>query len=326
MNKIKWGIIGCGDVTEIKSGPGFSKADNSELVAVMRRDAQKAADYARRHNVPRWYTDANDLINDPQVDAVYVATPPLYHLEYTMASLKAGKPVYVEKPMTLNAEDARKMTEAEAFYNSRLSVAHYRRALPLFIKIKELLDAGAIGDVRFVNLKMLQPHNSDLITKTHDNWRVNPEVSGGGLFHDLAPHQLDLMLFYFGKVKSYHGLAVNQAAHYPADDLVTGEILFENNVIFQGLWCFTVAPQEKTDQIEIVGSKGTIRFAVFGQEYYEISIGGKTERFEIATPEHIQQPMIQKVVNYFLGKEVNPSTATTGLEVMSIIDSFCGKK
>ncbi|MBC8052346.1 MAG: Gfo/Idh/MocA family oxidoreductase [Sphingobacteriaceae bacterium] len=325
MKKIKWGIIGCGDVTEVKSGPGFSKADKSELVAVMRRDAVKASDYAKRHNVPKWYTDADALIMDPEVDAVYVATPPLYHLEYTLAALKAGKPVYVEKPMTLNAEDAKEMAEAEARYNSKLSVAHYRRALPLFIKIKELLDSGTIGDVRCVDLKMLQPHQSDLITKTDDNWRVNPDVSGGGLFHDLAPHQLDLMLFFFGKVKSYSGFAVNQAGYYPADDLVTGEILFENSIIFKGIWCFTVPPEEQTDLIEIVGSKGKIRFAVFGQDYYEICKSGKTEHFEIATPEHIQQPMIQKVVNYFLGEEENPSTASTGLEVMSIIDRFCKK-
>lgn len=322
MSTIKWGIIGCGDVTEVKSGPGFSKANNSELIAVMRRDGAKAEDYAKRHNVPKWYTDANVLINDPEVDAIYVATPPLYHLEYTLAALKAGKPVYVEKPMSLNVAESVKMAEAERLYNQKLTVAHYRRALPLFIKIKELIDTGSIGDVRFVNLKMLQPHESALITKTDDNWRVNPEVSGGGLFHDLAPHQIDLMLFFFGEVKSFNGYAVNQGGFYKADDLVCGTIIFENKVIFSGTWCFTVAPQDTTDLVEIIGSEGKIGFSVFGQ-YYSVVKDGKEQRFELPPPVNIQQPMIQQVVNYFNGKGENPCPATVGIEVMSIIDGFC---
>jgi len=322
MKKINWGIIGCGDVTEIKSGPGFSKADNSELVAVMRRNAAKAKDYANRHNVPFWYTNAYDLINDPKIDAIYVATPPLNHEEYTIAALKAGKPVYVEKPMTMNAASAARMAEAEVLYKTKLVVAHYRRALPLFIKIKELINNGAIGEVRFANLKMLQPHQSDLITKTEDNWRVNPEISGGGLFHDLAPHQIDLMLYFFGKAKSYHGFAVNQAEYYPADDLVSGEILFENKVVFNGTWCFTVPPEEKTDLVEIIGSEGKISFSVFGQ-YYTVTKQGTEERFELPAPPHIQQPMIQQVVNYFLDGNTNPCPASEGIEVMKIIDSFC---
>ena len=81
---IRWGIIGCGDVTEVKSGPGLQKADGSQLVAVMRRDAEKARDYAKRHNVPRAYGDAQELIDDPEVDAVYVATPPGSHAEYAI--------------------------------------------------------------------------------------------------------------------------------------------------------------------------------------------------------------------------------------------------
>src|SRR5205085_11613785 len=103
MDRINWGIIGCGDVTEIKSGPAFNKVKNSSLIAVMRRDAEKAKDYAQRHNVPKWYDNADQLINDPDINAVYVATPPSSHEEYTLAAISAGKPVYVEKPMSVDA-------------------------------------------------------------------------------------------------------------------------------------------------------------------------------------------------------------------------------
>ncbi|MCX6333190.1 MAG: Gfo/Idh/MocA family oxidoreductase, partial [Bacteroidia bacterium] len=81
---INWGIIGCGNVTEVKSGPAFNKVNNSRLIAVMRRDAVLAEDYASRHNVPKFYTDASKLINDPEINAVYIATPPSSHAEYAL--------------------------------------------------------------------------------------------------------------------------------------------------------------------------------------------------------------------------------------------------
>src|SRR6185503_6177623 len=125
MEKIKWGIIGCGDVTEVKSGPAFNKVANSELVAVMRRDAEKAKDYANRHKVPKWYSDADKLINDPEINAIYIATPPSSHEEYTLAAIQAGKQVYVEKPMTVTASSALKMAKAAEENNIKLVVAHY---------------------------------------------------------------------------------------------------------------------------------------------------------------------------------------------------------
>ena len=322
MKKINWGIIGCGDVTEKKSGPAFNKATNSALIAVMRRDAAKAEDYAKRHGVPKWFSDASALINDPDVDAIYIATPPASHEEYTLAALNAGKPVYVEKPMTLNTDSALRMAKAAQESGIKLVVAHYRRELELFKKVKELIESKAIGEVRYVNLQMLQPYHSAIITQTDDNWRVNPEVSGGGLFHDLAPHQLDLMIHFFGKTKKYVGFSGNQAGYYKADDIASGDILFENGVIFKGLWCFSVPKEETKDLVEIVGSEGKIEFSVFGTDFLILHKGGQQERIEFETPEHIQQPFIQQVVNYFLGERQNPCPAEDGVEVMKIIDSF----
>src|SRR4029079_7916541 len=141
-------------VTEIKSGPAFSKVKNSSLVAVMRRDAEKARDYAQRHHVPRWYSDASALINDPEVTAIYIATPPSSHEEYTLAAIQAGKQVYVEKPMTVTASSALKMAKAAEENNIKLVVAHYRRTQPLFIKIKQLVKEKAIGDIFLVKLDL----------------------------------------------------------------------------------------------------------------------------------------------------------------------------
>src|SRR5687768_1015691 len=174
MQKIAWGIIGCGDVTEVKSGPAFNKVKNSSLVAVMRRDAEKAKDYARRHNVPKWYDDANALINDPNVNAIHIATPPSSHEQYTMAALQAGKPVYVEKPMSVSFASAVNMMTTAKEKNGKLVVAHYRREQPLFKKIKQLLDKKTIGEVRFARLELYKRSlNKEDLNNPKIAWRVN---------------------------------------------------------------------------------------------------------------------------------------------------------
>ncbi|HEV7332825.1 MAG TPA: Gfo/Idh/MocA family oxidoreductase [Flavisolibacter sp.] len=317
---IQWGIIGCGDVTEVKSGPAFSKVPNSKLVAVMRRNAEKGADYARRHNVDRWYSDAESLINDPRVNAVYIATPPLYHKDYTLQALKAGKPVYVEKPMAINAMEARQMAEAAKATGVKLCVAHYRRQQPLFLKVKSLIAEGAIGDPRIVNLHCLQPHQDSMITRTEDAWRYNPAISGGGLFHDLAPHQLDLMLYFFGRPDKVAGFSMNASQLYNAADTTCGQVLFLKNLLLSGTWCFTV-PQ-KRDSCEIIGTEGSLQFSIFDHRLLVLKKGDSERQFRFDPLPHVQQPMIQAVVEYFLGQIENPCPAEDGVEVMQMIDAM----
>ena len=326
MQKIKWGIIGCGDVTEVKSGPALNKTKNSELVAVMRRNAAKAEDYARRHGVPKWYDDAQKLIADPDVNAIYIATPPQSHEKYTIRAFEAGKPVYVEKPMSTDSASAERMLEASIDMGMKLSVAHYRKEQPRFKKIKALLDAGEIGKVRMVNLQLYQPLHSTLIAKTDEFWRVDPSISGGGLFHDLSPHQLDLMQYFFGDYKQASGFSLNQGGFYAADDLTIGTVIFNNGVVFNGSWCFTAAKGEETDQVVIVGSEGKISFTTFTTHHIKLSKHGKEEVLQFDELPHVQQPMIEAVVKYFLGEAPNPSPAEDAVATMRIIDAFAGKK
>jgi len=325
MEEIRWGIIGCGDVTEVKSGPAFNKVPNSRLVAVMRRDAAKAEDYAKRHQVPKWYTDAQELIDDPEVNAIYIATPPSQHEEYTLKAIAAGKPVYVEKPMSLNAESAKRMTAASVENDVKLVVAHYRRMQPLFLKVKELLANNAIGEVRFIQLQMLRSVENDLIAKTAQNWRMDPKISGGGLFHDLAPHQLDLMLYYFGNIKSANGFSTMQHTRSQVDDLVTGQILFESGVIFNGTWCFTVEPKHQSDLCEIYGANGKISFPMFGSRISVSSSSGEST-YTFDPLQHVQQPMIDTVVKYFRGETENPCSASEAVSTMELLDNFTAKR
>ncbi|MES2107949.1 MAG: Gfo/Idh/MocA family oxidoreductase [Bacteroidota bacterium] len=321
QNSISWGIIGCGNVTEKKSGPAFNKVPNSKLLAVMRRDAAKAEDYAKRHGVPRWYDNAYALIHDPEVNAIYVATPPAFHEEYVIAALKAGKYVYVEKPVTTSVASCRRMIEAAETYKGKLCVAHYRRALPYFNAIKEALAKGLIGKVKLVNLTMFQPYQTKLIAKTDYNWRVVPGISGGGLFFDLAPHQLDILIWLLGDPVSYSGIAVNQAGLYEAEDTVTGNILFPHDVLFSGNWCFTMPDYLQEDNCEMIGEKGIITFPVFGNQF-RITGANRTQTFDFVQPEHIQQPMIRKVVDYFLDEGDNPCAADEALRSLRVMETF----
>lgn len=200
MKKVKWGIIGCGDVAEMKSGPAFQKTSNSELLAVMRRNGEKAKDFAERHNVPTWYNDLDELLKNQEINAVYIATPPATHLEIALKAIKAGKNIYLEKPMALDQIEATKLIEALKVYHVKLTIAHYRRKMPAFLKIKELLEHEIIGRVRLVDIQILQSENPGIIAKTAENWRIDPVISGGGYFHDLAPHQIDLMYYFFWRL------------------------------------------------------------------------------------------------------------------------------
>jgi predicted dehydrogenase len=320
-NSVNWGIIGCGNVTEIKSGPAFNKVANSSLVAVMRRDAAKAKDYAKRHQVPKWYDNANELINDPEVSAIYIATPPKFHEEYAIAAMQAGKPVYVEKPMSLDVASCKRMKDFSERSGIKLSIAHYRRALPMFLKIKNLIDDHQIGEIKLVNIRMLQTDQSVMIAKTTENWRVDPSISGGGIFFDLAPHQLDLVHYFFGKAQSSCGIATNQVGLYQAEDIVTGSMLLANNIIFNGVWCFTVPEKMEDDFFEIIGSKGKISFPVFGNTI-EIEIEGQKEQISFAKEPHIQQHMIERVVQYFLGQPQNPCSASDAIMSMEMMQKF----
>ncbi len=323
MRIVKWGIIGCGDVTEIKSGPAFNLAENSRLIAVMRRNAEKAKDYASRHNVPKWYNHADELINDLEVDAVYVATPPSTHAEYAIRAMKAGKPVYVEKPMALNSAECEEMLKVSRETGQLLFVAYYRRALPYFLKIKELTENGTIGDILYFNLCLHNPAKPEEINRSgNPGWRIDPSISGGGHFHDLASHQIDYMEYLLGPIDIVSGIGTNRAGLYKPEDTVVATFKFKSGVLGTGSWCFTVPQIHKKDQTEIVGSKGKITFTFFGKPDLIIESEAYSDHLNIPHPTHIQQALIELVVKNILGSGKSPSTGLTGLRTTMIMDKI----
>jgi len=322
-NIIKWGVLGAGNVCEVKSVPGIYKTPHSEVVAVMRRNHELAMDYAKRHQIKKWYSDADELINDPEVNAIYIATPPGSHAELCKKAANAGKPVYVEKPMARNYAEALEMIDVCKYAGVPLFVAYYRRALPLFLKIKELIETGRIGDVRFVNIQMYKRLKQPMNDPGNNNWRIVSEIAGGGHFYDLASHQFDFLDFLFGKITKVEGFSTNQAKLYEVEDLVSGSFLFENGVVGNGLWCFTSGKVSEKEVVEIVGSIGQIEFKTFGDPTIVLTTDDNgREEIIIPYPQHIQQPLIQTIVDELLGNGTCPSTGESAARTNWVLEQF----
>ncbi len=327
MNEIRWGMIGCGNVTERKSGaPAINKVPHSKLVAVMTRKMEKAADYAQRHQVDEWYDNADELIANPLVNAIYIATPPDVHLKYAEKSMRAGKPTYVEKPMARDYSECEAMNRISRETGAPLFVAYYRRALPYFIKIKELIEDQAIGVIRCVILTLhWPPYPEEIEMQPQPRWRVFPQISGGGHFHDLASHQFDFLEYTLGPIKVASGISRNQAGLYPADDLVVANFEFESGVLGTGNWCFTVNAAQRLDRSEIIGTAGKISFSFFGSSIITVETPDGMVEYDIPQPPHVQQPLIQSIVQELRGEGKCPSSGKTAARANLILDWITGK-
>jgi predicted dehydrogenase len=314
---IRWGIIGCGDVTEKKSGPAFRKIQNSDLVAVMRRDGAKAADYAKRHGVSKWYDDADKLIADPDVDAVYVATPPGDHLAYALRVCAAKKPAYVEKPMARNYAECKRMVDAFAAAKVPLFVAYYRRALPRFLKARELVYLGQLGQVTGVSYRFAGALQH--VDPKAPPWRVVAERAGGGHFLDLGCHTLDVLDFIVGPLGHVRGHAANVASPYAVEDSVVMRFTTDSGALGTAQWNFAAAVGE--DEIVISGDKAELRLSTFGNEPVELRTPGGIERFDLPNPEHIQQPLIATIVGELGGNGRCESTGISAARTSAVMDA-----
>jgi predicted dehydrogenase len=325
---VNWGIIGVGDVCERKSGPAFNKVEGSCLKAVMRRTGHLAENYAKRHGVPKWYDNAEALINDPEINAIYIATPPDGHSYYTALAAAAGKPVYVEKPMARNHQECLDMIAACEQAGVPLFVAFYRRALPNFLKVKSLIEEGAIGDVRFVDVKVHKSLYPDIVGQSENanNWRTQPDVAGAGYFYDLASHQLDLLDFIFGPIVKAQGFAKNFGGIYAAEDTTLGTFVFESGVLGMGSWCFASAQDTALEMTTIYGSKGSISFPFFTDFNVILKVDGETtQEFTFDMPENIQLPLITSIVEELNGVGKSPSNGVSGARTNWVMGAICSR-
>jgi 1,5-anhydro-D-fructose reductase (1,5-anhydro-D-mannitol-forming) len=316
---IRWGILGCGNVTEVKSGPAYQKTTGFKIEAVMRRDAEKAADYAKRHNIGKYYSDADALINDPEIDAIYIATPPDTHHFYGLKVALAAKICCIEKPFAPSYTESLEIYETFKAKNIPLFTAYYRRTLPRFEQIKTWLDNNEIGEVRSIRWNLTKPTSEQDLSGAY-NWRTDAKVAPGGYFDDLASHGLDLFTHLLGNIKEVSGFSLNQQGLYSAKDAITACWLHESGVTGNGNWNF--GSQEREDSVEITGSKGKITFSIFENDPIVLSNDeGETDLF-IENPENVQLYHVQRIREQLLGNSTHPSNGLTASHTSWVMDKI----
>ncbi len=320
---IRWGIIGCGNVTEVKSGPAYTQTEGFQLIAVMRRSLDKVQDYARRHNIKKYYTEADKLINDTEVDAVYIATPPDTHLYYALKVAAAGKPCCIEKPLAPCYQDSVAIYDSFKEKNIPLFVAYYRRSLPRFHQVQTWLNNKDIGEIRHINWHLNRaPKDIDVSGTYH--WRTDPKVATGGYFDDLASHGLDLFIHLLGNIKDVFGISLNQQKLYGAKDAFTACWLHESGVTGAGSWNFGCDHSE--DRVEIFGSKGKIEFSVFNESPVLLKYNGKQQEVFIENPKNIQIHHVENMKKQlFNDNYIHPSSGLTAVHTSWVMDKILGK-
>lgn len=326
MKLLKWGFIGCGEVTEKKSGPAFNEVEGSEVIAVMSRSEKKARSYAERHHISKWYTDAQELIDDPDVNAIYIATPPSSHATFAIMAMRAGKPVYVEKPLAASYDDCARINRISEQTGVPCFVAYYRRYLPYFRKVKEIIRQGGIGDIMNVQIRFsCPPRDLDYSSGGSLPWRLQPDIAGGGYFYDLAPHQLDLLQDLFGVITEAEGMCANRAGLYSAEDSVSACFSFESGLPGSGSWCFVGHKSAKEDRIEVIGDKGMLCFSVYNYDPIQLVTSEGTTSITVPNPPYVQLPIIKAVIEDLQGFGACSCTSVSATPVNWVLDRILGK-
>ena len=290
---IRWGIIGCGDVVRRKSGGAFNIPGKSRLAGIfVRHDTETVHEFAASLGAEFVTTELGELLSC--VDAVYIATPPSSHYEYASRAVEKGKHVLVEKPVAASAGQCTALLAEATLYGARVFPAFYRRALSPYTKIKAWLDAGRIGQVRQVLIDQRKRYPA---AENDIPWRLRPEISGGGLFEDIGVHTLDILDYLFGPGEVVDSIYVNQMAHYlPADTVAV--LASYGDVRAVGNWHLDSIAEK--DEIEILGSAGSIRFSMLTDRPAILETAQGREEAPATEEKWLHAPLVENICDALL--------------------------
>lgn len=322
---IRWGFIGCGEATERRALPAFSQLENSEIIAVTSRTPARAKMFAAKYGIKRWYADAQNLVTDPDVDAVYIATPPSTHSTFAVMALMAGKAVYVEKPLAINYDECLRINRVAAAQKQACFVAYYRRYLPYFKRVKEIIESGTIGRVLTAQIRFAVPPREMDYSKNDLPWRLQPDIAGGGYFYDLAPHQIDILQQLFGPIVEAVGYPANRGGLYEAEDTVAATMRFHNGMPASGTWCFVAHESAREDRILVIGDKGQLSFSVFTYNPIHIQNEQGEEHIPVENPENVQYPLLCNIIEHLQGRGFCECDSVSATSTNWVIDKILGK-
>jgi predicted dehydrogenase len=286
--RVGWGLVGCGDISRRRVAPALRDLDNCELVAVSRADSARAESFASEFGAKRWHADWHGLVEDPVVEAVYVATPVHLHAEQAVAAAEAGKHVLCEKPMALTVAECERMNAAAAGNGVRLGVAYYRRFYPAVERVREILESGEIGVPVVAQVNAFERFDPE---PGHPRrWLLDKRQSGGGPMFDFGSHRIEVLVNLFGAAAAVQGLSSNALFERDVEDTACALIRFRRGT--QAVLSVTHAAREPQDTLEIFGSEGSVRVEVLNEGRLRVrSKGG--ERVESHPPHaNLHQPLI----------------------------------
>ena len=317
-DKIRWALIGCGDIAEKATAPAINSDPNSVFHAAVRRNREKVKDFATRHKSRTFYCSIEEAVRDPEVDAVYAATPVALHKVQTILACGAGKHVLCEKPMAMNADECREMVRAAKANNVTLGVAYYRRLYPKVMRVKELLTQGVIGKPQVVRIDLRGWY--DPAPDDPKRWRVNKAESGGGVLLDVGSHRLDLLVNFFGLPETVAGRAQTLAHSYDVDDAALGMMSYANGLT---AWtCFLWCSRTGLDEFEIIGSEGRISTLPLDGPSLTITAGGKTTEEKLPPPTNRHELLIKDFTKALLERRSPVVSGSEGRKTTLIMDAI----
>ncbi len=262
MMSVKWGVIGAGGIADRRTIPeGIVGSPMAELVAVQDIDPARIQAVADKYGVVKYETEY-DLLNDPNVEAVYIATPNHLHHGQVLAAAAAGKHVLCEKPLALTLPDCEEMVEACRDAGVKLGINFMMRFHACHVKIKELVDAGDLGTPVMGRAEL-----TCWYPPIPGAFRQDPALGGGGAFADMGNHCVDLLEMFFGPTRAVSCFTGNLVQDYPAEDTAVALLEFESGAKGVVDALFNVPDAASRQALEVYGSKGSVvSFGTIGQE------------------------------------------------------------
>jgi predicted dehydrogenase len=318
---VRWGLIGCGDIAEKRVAPALRDSPGSRLVAVARAHAERAAEFAARHGATRSYADWRALLRDPEIDAVYVATPVGLHAEQAVAAAEAGKHVLCEKPMALSVSDCERMIAAARRHEVRLGVAYYRHHYPAVRRIAELLASGEIGRPVLANVQVFEMFD---VPPDHPRaWFLRKAEAGGGPLFDFGCHRIEVLLDLLGPIASVHGFPANvRFRERDVEDTCAVHLAFQGGA--RALLAVTHATREARDTFELYGTEGSVHVPVLNKGVLRIVAGDGAREETHAPHANLHQPLVEDFIAAVREGRPPAVTGEIGREVNRIIAAAYG--
>ena len=320
MNVLKWGLIGCGDISKSRVASALCDLNNCDLVAVNRKNYELAESFAREFGARKWYKDWQELIADPEIDAVYIATPVNLHAEQTIAAAKAGKHILCEKPMAMNADECDTMIRAAQENNVKLGVAYYRHFYPVVNRMKELLNSQEIGKVVMMQINSSMQFNP--LPGQPRDWLIKKEQSGGGPMMDFGCHRIEVMLNLLGPIKQVKSLVNTLYFERNVEDTATTLFEFDNGA--HGFLSAVHSAFEPKDTVEIYGARGSLYVERLNEGTLRV-VTKEAERIESLPPHrNVHQPHIDDFTQAVLENRTPLVDAQQGKDVTVVLDKIYG--